>query len=163
MANVFNIAKLGIANGTIDMGADQFDCLLLTTAPASLDTTLYDYDTVAAFLGDGGIVEASDASYEATTQGRRAITIVAATEDSGSDDIDVNFTPDGQGGIATWLSVDVETYKALVIYKRSVALGSDNDAAAIPICFCDLTSDVVTNGGDVTITFTDDIFMNLGN
>lgn len=164
MANVFNIAKLGIAQGTIDMDTDQFDCLLLTTSPATtMDTAAYDHDTVSAVLGDVDFVEASDATYTTTTNGRRAITIATATEDSGNDEVDVKFTQDGNGGIATWTSVNNETYTGLLIYKRSTALGSANDATATPICFCDLTSNVVANGGDVTITFTNDSFMTLGN
>jgi hypothetical protein len=164
MANVFNIAKLGIAGGEIDLGADQFDCLLLvSTEITTLSTAQYDYDTVSAVLGDAGITEASDASYTTTTNGRRAITIEVETEDSANDEVDVNFTADGNGGIATWTSVDNETYTGMIIYKRSTALGSANDATAIPLCLCDLTSDVVTNGGDVTITFAGDTFMTISN
>jgi len=164
MANVFNIAKLQIANGSMDLDTDQFDCLLFTASPAAtLTSAHYDLDDVAAVKADAAFTEASHSSYTTTTNGRRAVSSLTATENTGSDIIEVTFTADGNGGIATWTSVSNETYTGLLVYKRSSALGSANDATAVPLCFCDLTSDVVTNGGDVTITFASDILLTLGN
>jgi hypothetical protein len=160
MANVFNIAKLQIANGTVVLDTDQIDCLLLTTMnPDPMDTTGYDHDNVSAVLGEASFVEASDASYTNTTGGRRSVTIAAFTEDSTNDTAQIKFTQDGNGGVATWESIDNDVVKAIMFYFQSTALGTANDATAVPLCVCDLDADVTCNGGDLTITFPSDTFM----
>ena len=164
MANVFNVAKLGIANGTIDLDTDTFDMLLLTTSPAAtLTGAQYDLTTVTGVLGDAGFVEAADSSYTTTTNGRRNVVVTTATQNDTSDEAEAKYTPDGSGGAATWTSLDNDLITGCLVYKRDTALGSANDGAAIPVAFCDLTSNVQANGGDVTIDFTGDIWLTLGN
>ncbi len=164
MANVFNFAKQEINNGDILLDADNIDCLLLETAPAApLTDAYYDFTSVFAVLSDAAFAEADHASYATTTNGRRNVNVIAGTKNDTSNISEVKFTADASGGIATWLAVDVDVYKALLIYKRFGSLGSGGDTGAIPIAFCELTSDVTANGGDVTITFSGNIWMTFGN
>jgi hypothetical protein len=164
MANVFNIAKLQIMDGTIDLETDNIDCLLLTLGPASpLSDGQYDLTSVADVVADAGFTEASDATYETTTNGRRNVVVTTSTKNDTTNISEAKFTADGNGGIATWEAVDNETYQGLLIYKRAVALGSANDATTVAIAYCELSSDVTANGGDVTITFSDNIFLTFGN
>jgi hypothetical protein len=164
MANVFNIAKLQIMDGSIDLETDNIDCLLFTTSPTPpLSDAQYDLTSVADVKADAGFTEASDGTYATTTNGRRNVNVTTSTQNDTTNISEAKFTQDVNNGIATWEAVDNETYTGMLIYKRAVALGSGNDATTVAICFCDLTSDVTANGGDVTITFAGDIFMTFGN
>jgi hypothetical protein len=167
MANVFNIAKNHIANQTKDIGStDVIDCALIETVDAGwpiLDTSAMDAATVSAFFGDPGFAEANDASYTNTTAGRRAVTIAAFSQNDTNDTMEIKFTQDGQGGVATWESIDNDRIRGILFYWRATALGSTNDATAVPFCVCDLDSDVTCNGGDLTITFPSNIFMLMDN
>jgi hypothetical protein len=119
--------------------------------------------TVTAFFGDPGFAEANDASYTATTNGRRAVTLAPHNQNDSNNTAEIKFAVDGQGGVSTWNSIDNDVIKGVLFYWRDTALGSGNDGAAVPICVCDLDADVTCNGGNLTITFPSNIFMVLDN
>lgn len=152
MANVFNEAKLQLLESSLDMDTDVLRIMLFTTSPASLDTTLKNLTDVTAVLGDAAFVEAADASYTGQgATGRLTLSVSAPARDDASDTTEVDATD------PTWTALDNDTLTGAMIFK----FVTDDDGST-PIAFYDFASDLVTNGGDVTVEFNADGFFTLG-
>ncbi len=126
---VFNIAKGAVAEKVRD-GASNLIALLLVVAEA--DSTMKDYDTVAALLA-GTPNEASDASYARKTGITGTVTV-----DDTNDRVDVDI-PD-----QTWAALAGAAITDLIIaYQESAS-----DAGRIPLVCLDFA--VTPDGSDVT-------------
>jgi hypothetical protein len=118
--------------------------MLFTTSPASLDTTLKNLVDVTAVLGDAAFVEAADASYTGQgSSGRLTLTTTPATKDDTADQAEIDATD------STWTALDSMTLTGAMIFK----FVTDDDGST-PIGFYDFSSDLVTNGGDVTVEYS---------
>ncbi len=153
MANVFNEPKLQLLLTTLNMDTDVLRILLFTTSPASLTTALKNLADVAAVLGDAAFAEAADASYTGQgSSGRLTLTVTAPTKDDAADQAEFDATD------PTWTALDNMTLTGAMIFKFVTS-----DALSTPIAFYDFASDLVTNGGDVTVEFSAaDGFFTLG-
>jgi hypothetical protein len=121
---VFNIAKAGLINGTIDLNTDDIRIALLMTNTTA-DTEV-DADTISAIT----TLDECDA----TGAARVALTGEAVNLDDPNDRAefdanDASFT--SLGGNAT------RDYQGVLVYKHIT-----NDTDAIPICFVDFSADV---------------------
>lgn len=132
---VYNVAKAGLMDGSIDLDTDDIRALLLTGS-VTIDA---DHATVAAVIAAN--TEASDGSY-----GRVALTTETVTQndtdDRGefdADDIDFD-------------TLDNETPTACVIYKHVT-----NDSDSIPISIHDTNFGTAANGAGYTVTTPNDI------
>lgn len=131
---VFNIAKSGLMNGTIDLDTDDIrSALLMTNTTADTDA---DADTLSALTLD---------ECDATGYARQALASEAVstddTNDRGEFDAnDVSFT--SLSGDATRDS------QGLLIY-----LHVTNDADSVPICFIDFTADLPSTATQVDVPF----------
>ncbi len=153
MANVFNEAKLQLLETGLNMDTDVLRIMLFTTSPASLTTAFKNFTGVDDVLGDAAFVEAADASYTGQgASGRLTLTVTAPTRDDTNDQAEFDATD------ATWTALDSMTLTGAMIFKFVTS-----DALSTPIAFYDFSSDLVTNGGDVTVQFSaTDGFFTLG-
>jgi hypothetical protein len=152
MANVFNEAKKALLDASLDMDTDTMRILLFTTSPASLSSTLKNLTTVAAVLGDAAFVEAADASYTGQgANGRLTLTVSAATRDDTNDWAEIDATD------PVWTSLSSMTLTGCMVFKFVT-----DDAGSTPVAFYDFSSDLVCNGGNVTVQFGSDGFFTLG-
>ena len=153
MANVFNEPKLQLLFTTLNMDTDALRIMLFTTSPASLTSLLKNLADVAAVLGDAAFVEAADASYTSNpNSGRLDLTVSAPTKDDAADQAEFDATD------PTWTALDNMTLTGAMIFKFVTS-----DALSTPIAFYDFATDLVTNGGDVTVEFSaTDGFFTLG-
>lgn len=130
---VFNIAKSGVMNGSVDLDTDDIRCaLLMTNTTADTDP---DADTVSALV----TLDECDA----TGYARVALTSEAvATDDTNDrgtfDAADASFT--GLGGDAT------RAIQGALIYKHVT-----NDTDSIPVCFVDFSADVTSAATQIDI------------
>lgn len=109
--------------------------LLVDTPPASSGAAA-DLNTVSEIVGD----ELSGTGYA-----RQTVNTQTVTEQDASDRVLVDATDP-----STYSGIDAGTIAGAWIYKR--VAGSDVDANDLLICFLDCT-DLVTNGGDVTLSY----------
>ncbi len=153
MANVFNEPKLQLLLTTLNMDTDVVRIMLFTTSPASLTTALKNLADVAAVLGDAAFVEAADSSYTGQgASGRLTLAVSAPTKDDTADQAEFDAVD------PTWTALDSMTLTGAMIFKFVTS-----DALSTPIAFYDFASDLVTNGGDVTVEFSaTDGFFTLG-
>lgn len=149
MANFgFNIAKSQLMQGLLDLDTDVLRMLLLNTY-STADATLADYDDLAAFLGDVGIVEADPLNYARVT-----ITTPVISTDDPNDRGELDFDNvvfanlgDGSGVDATGQD---NTILAAVMYKQ--VGGSDaTPATDIPIALYDIAN-TQTDGTNFTLS-----------
>lgn len=153
MANVYNVAKSGILDATIDMDADTFEVLLLKSSPVPAFDS--DQTTVTGVLGQAANTELTDASYTANgTSGRVVLGTVTVAVDQANDRGEAD-APD-----TTYTALDNETIGAVVLYKRVGAAGPSGDGSHIPIAFYDV-ADQVTNGGNIVIQWNSEGFLHL--
>ncbi len=144
MANVFNEPKKLLLDATLDMASDVLRILLFTTSPASLSTTLKNLADVAAVLSDGAFTEAADGTYTGQgASGRLTLSVTAATKDDTADQGEIDATD------PTWTGLDNDLLTGCMIFKFVTS-----DALSTPISFYDFSSDLQTNGGDVTVEFS---------
>jgi hypothetical protein len=153
MANVFNEAKLALLDATLDMDTDVMRIMLFTTSPASLTTVFKNFTDVTAVLGDAAFVEAADGSYTGQgASGRLTLTVTAATRDDTNDQAEQDATD------PVWTALDNDLLTGAMIFK----FVTDDDGST-PVAFYDFSSDLQTNGGDVTVEFSaTDGFFTLG-
>jgi hypothetical protein len=152
MSNVFNVAKLHLLQSSLDMDTDVMRICLFTTSPASLSTTLKNLTTVAAVIADAAFVEAADASYTGQgANGRLTLTVSAATQDDTNDWAEIDATD------PVWTSLSSMTLTGCMIFKFVT-----DDSGSTPVGFYDFSSDLVCNGGNVTVQFGTDGFFTLG-
>lgn len=141
MANgVYNLAKTQIANGTIDLDTDTTKLMLVDTYTFNPD---HDYiDNAGA--GDPIDQEISVTGYTGGFggAGRRTIALTVAQDNTND-----RATIDGPDD--TWTSLGAGATITGVILIKEVT----NDTASPVICHMDLTPNITTNGGDVTVSF----------
>ena len=132
---MYNAAKAGLMNGSIDLDTDDIRCLLLVGSVV-IDP---DHATVADVIAAN--TEASDGSYA-----RQALTSEAVVQ---------NDTDDrGEFDAATidFGSLDATTPTAALIYQFIT-----NDAGSTPISIHDTNFGTAANGAGYTITTPNDI------
>lgn len=152
MANVFNIAKKALLDATLDMDSDVMRIMLFTLSPAALTTTQKNLTTVSAVLGDSAFTEAADSSYTGQgASGRLTLTVSAPTQDDTNDWAEIDATD------PVWTSLSSMTLTGAMIFKFVT-----DDAGSTPVGFYDFSSDLVCNGGNVTVQFGTDGFFTLG-
>lgn len=134
MANVFNRAKLLLATGALDLSTADLRCLLLRGDGGSP----YSYDPDDVFVADltdelsvGGYV-------------RQALTGLSVTQDDANDRANAEADQVEFPGLAAG-----ETIAAAVVFQFVT-----NDADSILVGFYDVSPDLPTNGGNVTIQFS---------
>jgi hypothetical protein len=150
--NVYNIAKAGLMDGTIDLDThtiNVFPCMTNTTADTEIDpdtltgtnpiTTIDEYDGSGFTWGHGNT-------------GRKTIGSISVT----ADDTDDEGVFDSSADI-TWASLGAGTRGAqgFLMIKE----GAADDTTAIPIAWFD---GVFTgNGGDVTLQWNAEGILNM--
>jgi hypothetical protein len=130
---IYNKAKEGLLNGTLDLVADNLYAMLVTSAY----TANPDHDFVSAI----GANELSGTGYS-----RRLLNTKSVIES------DANDRAEFTAANLAWSAINAGTAAALVLYKRIG--GSDNPAVDTLIAYIDSGGfPVVTNGGDLNINW----------
>ena len=132
---VYNVAKAGLMDGTIDLDTGDIRCLLLTGSV----TISADHATVAAVIAAN--TEASDGSYA-----RQALTGETVTQNDTDDRGEFSASTIDFGAL------DNETPTAALIF-----LFDTNDAGSTPISIHDSNFGTAANGAGYTITISNDI------
>ena len=149
MANVFNVAKRGIIDGTIDIQADTLRVLLYTTSPnADLTDAQLDLTTVANVEADAAFAEATHASY--TGQGASGrLTLGARTASTDN----TNNRSEQDAADLTWTALNSFTITGALLFKFVT-----NDSDSIPIAYYNL-ADTTCNGGDIILQWNVEGFL----
>lgn len=147
MANVFNIAKQKLLDGTIDLTNDTIRVCLLTVSPnADLSDTQLELADLAAVLADAAFDEATDATYtgQGDDNGRRNLASKSFSIDTTANRGE--FT----AANVTWTALNNFTIQGALIYKFVT-----NDAGSTPIAYFNIngSTGVVCNGGDIILTW----------
>lgn len=131
---VYNLAKQGLMNGTIDLDADTIRCLLLEAVDAANNK---DDDDVAAVLVRAGTTEL--ATYTRQTLGSLVVSVDDPNDRAEFSSANVVFTA-------------VVTQNAIVAYLFYKFVTSD--ALSTPLIFNDTQTGLplTPNGSDITIT-----------
>ena len=137
---VYNLAKSGMADGSIDLDTNTIRILLLkTTAAGAYDP---DLNTVADVLAVGSVAECDFTNYV-----RKTMTVTVSVDDTNNranvDAADVTWS--SAGGASN------NTPAAALVYKFVT-----DDASSTPIAYYDTNfGSTSTNGGDFTGTISD--------
>ena len=132
-SGVFNIAK---GNESLSWTGDTIRILLVKPA-YTFDP---DPDTIS---GITGLNELTDASY--TGQGASGrLTLAGKTRTVNDTDNRVEYDATSP----TWTALNNETVHGGIIFKFVT-----DDTDSVPLAYCELTADQVTNGGDFTFDF----------
>lgn len=139
---IYNLGKKEILDGSIDLGSDTMKAMLVTSSY----TPNVDHD----FVDDGGADDPIDHELSGTGyaagfagSGRKTLGSIAITED------DTNDRAEFLAANLTWSGIDAGTAAGVIIYKHLT-----NDAASVMLAYIDTGGfPVVTNGGDLTITW----------
>lgn len=129
---IYNAAKTGIANGTIDLDTDTIHILLIEAATPTPDP---DHATVSA-------VTAATAEAVGTGYARKTSITVTVQQDDTNDRAEVLIPAQ------TWTGANWGDATALLVFKQVT-----NDADSIPISWHDTGFPITTNGGDLTVNF----------
>lgn len=133
-------------DGTIDLDSATLKWMLIG------NTTAYTFSSAHTAVDAGGANDLVDAELNISSgyvrawggAGRKLATITMQKNDT-SDRVEITQDPD-----LTWTSLESgDTIVAAVLVKE----GGANDTTSIPILYIDLTSDVPTNGSDITLDF----------
>lgn len=141
-SQMFNIAKNGVMDGTIDLDTDTLIavlCMTNTTADTEIDV-----DTVSA-LADLDEFDGSGFTWGWGNTGRKALASRSVTVD------DANDRAKFDAADITWASLGAGTRSAagVLIIKK----GAADDTDAIPICWNEFSTPIVANGGPLVATF----------
>jgi len=137
---MYNIAKKGVMDGTIDLDTDTIVgilCMTNTTADTEIDAdTVSAITTLDEFDGSGF-------TWGWGNTGRKALASRAVTADDGNDRgefdaADINWASLGAG---------TRSAKGVLIVKK----GAADDTTAIPIAWVEFASPIAANGGDLTM------------
>lgn len=133
-SNVYNSAKTGLTDGTINFLSDTIKAMLVTAS--------YTPNPDHEFVSDVGN-EISGTGYTSGfgNSGRKTLTGKAINKDNANDRAEFTFDA------ITWTSIDVATEPRYLILIKEIT----NDAASKIIACLDLGT-VVTNGGNMTVT-----------
>lgn len=136
---IYNVFKLNIMNGGIDLDTDTIKVMLVTSAyTPNQDTHLDRADVTNEITGTG------------YTSGGAAIGSKTVTQD----DTDNEGVFDGAD--VTWSTATI-TARGAVIYKSTGTAATDT-----LICYLDFTSDQSSTGADFTIAWNAEGIINLG-
>jgi len=140
---VFNIAKSGLMDGTIDLNSHDIRCaLLMTNTTADTDT---DVDTVSAITT---LDECNSSGYARVALTGEAVNTDDTNDRAEFDANDVSFT--GLGGNA---SRDIQ---GVLVYKHVT-----DDTDSIPICFVDFTADIPSTATQIDIPWNSEGILQL--
>ncbi len=133
---VFNIAKGKVKYyAELPAANDALIVIPLETSGLEADSTLKDYDDVAALL--------AGTTNEQTTAGRKTVTSVTVTVDDTNDRVDIDFADQ------TWTGLTGNAIGALLIaYDPDTATGTDS--TLVPLTKHDWS--ITPDGSDVTAT-----------
>lgn len=132
-----NRGKARIADKGVTGVSREFRILLVNTPPAS-GTAAADLNTVSQVVSG----ELSGTGYA-----RKTLTSATVTEDDTND-----WALFDAADPSTYTAINAGTIAGAWIYDRQTP-GSDTDASDHLWMFLDLSPDLVTNGGDVTLQF----------
>lgn len=137
---LYNIAKAGIENGSIDLDTNTIKALLITGTPA----INVDHDDVAAVLAANA--EASGTGYASGPggAGRKTVTVSVAVDDT-------NDRSDATIAATSWSAILLgATIKAVLYYKH---VSGTDDTLNIPIAITDAATGLpfTTNGSDLNL------------
>lgn len=130
---VFNIAKSGVMDGTIDLDTHDIRCALLMTNTTA--DTEADVDTISALTT---LDECDATSYARVALAGEAVATDDTNDRGEFDANDASFA--GLGGDAT------RDIQGALIYKHVT-----NDTDSIPICFVDFTADIPKTATQIDI------------
>jgi hypothetical protein len=144
MANVYNDAKVGLIDGTIDLDTDTLYVLLLRSDGGFTPVYEPNNSTVADMLAQGG----GTGNEEVTAGGysRELLGTVNVTQDDTNHRADCDAAKTVFSAVATGQQVG-----AAVIYKGDS--GASDATTNIVIAFYDVAPNLTTNGGDVEIRY----------
>lgn len=139
---LFNLGKKEILDGTIDLGANTIKAMLVTSS--------YTPNSDNDFVDDGGANDPIDHELSGTNyaagfagSGRKTLGSITIVEDDGNDRAEFSAAN------LTWTGIDAGTAAGVIIYRHLTS-----DALSTLIAFIDTGGfPVVTNGGDLTITW----------
>ena len=134
-SGMYNSGIRDIVDGTIVPVTDTLKAILVTAS--------YTPDPDHAFVSDLGANELSGTGYVAgfAGAGRKTLAGKAWSTDTANNRVEFTFS-----GVV-WTAITAGTAKYLIICKEIT-----NDAASRLVCYLDVGTAIVTNGGDVTIT-----------
>jgi hypothetical protein len=150
MANVYNVAKAGLADGTIDWVVDTIKIALLDAATYTYNP---DHDVMTTVVAAGAEIVATNYTGGHAGAGRKTIGTKSVNPD------DTNDRATLVGTIPTWTALGGatnDTVGAAVIFQELAS-----DAASIPIAYFDISPDVPTNGSDFSLSATSNILITL--
>jgi hypothetical protein len=130
----FNSGKRDILDGTIDLGADTIKVMLVNAS--------YTPDADHDFIADVVANELSGTGYAGGFAGSGRKTLASKSFSTNTASDFTYFT----AAALTWTAINAGTAAYLIIVKEIT-----NDADSRLIAWVDFT-DVVTNGGDLTLT-----------
>lgn len=144
-SGVYNKVKKMLLDATIDLDTDTIKVMLVTSSY----TPNADHDFVDDISGN----ELSGTGYTAGfgNSGRKTLSNKSVTQDDATDKGVFDNTAD-----LTWSSINAGTAAYAVLIKEITS-----DAASIPICWLELSPNVTTNGGDLTVAFNTSGIINL--
>jgi hypothetical protein len=140
---VYNKGKYTIARGLFADGSTTFSCLIIAGASVPGGASSVDLDFVSELLAVGGVTEMAGTGYV-----RKSLGSLTRTEDDTNDRVALDAAN------VTWTAIDAGTARALVTYKDGGA-----DSSRELLSFHDTNFPKVTNGGDLTVTISDLIWL----
>ncbi len=131
----YNAGRRGVLDGTINLTSNTIKMLLVDdTHVPEPDDDFISTSIAADELSGSGYVGGFNGS------GRKTIASKVFSTDDANDRAEMTADP------VTWLAIDAGTAATAILVKEVSA-----DSDSIPIAFLD-HADIVTDGGDVTIT-----------
>jgi len=149
MALIYNAAKTGILDGTVDLDTDTLVCVLLRADGAFVPVYEPDNVTMADMLAQGG----ATGNEEVSVGGYLRVTlasITASEEDSGGSPANTARVEAGKAVFSALLTG--QTAGAAVVYRQVGAAGPAGDATHEVVGFYE-TGNIPTNGGDIEIRY----------
>jgi len=137
---VYNAAKVGFANGTLDWDATGFKVTLVSSYSANVD-----HQYTSAFSGQ----ELSTTSFTGGFSGtmRKALGGLSVVSNTTDDQAELD------GSDLTWAGISAGTACGAIILTESAA-GVNSNGNALLVAFIDTGGfPVLTNGGDLTISW----------
>ena len=131
----YNSGKRDLFDGTIDLVADTIKLILVSAS--------YTPDADHAFVSSVSATELTGTGYTAgfAGAGRKTITTKAFSTDTVNDRAEFTFDA------VVWTAINAGTAAYAILVKEITS-----DAASRLIAYLDISPDVVTNGGDFTLT-----------
>lgn len=134
---VYNVAKAGFANGTLDWDTNTFKIMLIDNAY----TPNPDHATVSALTE---LPNGTGYTGGFNGAGRKTLSVCSVVQVDASDRAELRVSL-----ATTWSAINAGTAKAAVVIREMTS-----DADSIPVAYIDSGGwPIVTNGGDLTCTW----------